>query len=143
MAALREKLIAEGIDASALDRIKAPAGLDLGAITPEEIAMSILAEMTWSGGGGSAERQSNSRHCQEPTVPPLAAPLITRDEAIILRRRSNPCFAAGVSGLQSGWLGLPARLVVAIGTYQYWACTAAQYRDPRQTRRRLEPAHSQ
>jgi xanthine dehydrogenase accessory factor len=46
MAALRDKLIAEGIDAGALDRIKAPAGLDLGAITPEEIAMSILAEIT-------------------------------------------------------------------------------------------------
>jgi xanthine dehydrogenase accessory factor len=46
MAALREKLIAEGIDATALDRVKAPAGLDLGAITPEEIAMSILAEIT-------------------------------------------------------------------------------------------------
>jgi xanthine dehydrogenase accessory factor len=46
MMALREKLIAEGIDASAIDRIKAPAGLDLGAITPEEIAMSILAEIT-------------------------------------------------------------------------------------------------
>jgi xanthine dehydrogenase accessory factor len=46
MAALREKLIAEGIDATPLDRIKAPAGLDLGAITPEEIAMSILAEIT-------------------------------------------------------------------------------------------------
>jgi xanthine dehydrogenase accessory factor len=45
MAALREKLIAEGIDAAAIDRIKAPAGLDLGAITPEEIAMSILAEI--------------------------------------------------------------------------------------------------
>jgi xanthine dehydrogenase accessory factor len=46
MAALREKLIGEGVDVSALDRIKAPAGLDLGAITPEEIAMSILAEIT-------------------------------------------------------------------------------------------------
>ena len=46
MAALREKLIAGGVAAAALDRVKAPAGLDLGAITPEEIAMSILAEIT-------------------------------------------------------------------------------------------------
>jgi len=46
MAALREKLIADGVEAAALDRVKAPAGLDLGAITPEEIAMSILAEIT-------------------------------------------------------------------------------------------------
>jgi xanthine dehydrogenase accessory factor len=45
MQALREKLIAEGIDAATLDRVKAPAGLDLGAITPEEIALSILAEV--------------------------------------------------------------------------------------------------
>src|SRR5262249_60613266 len=46
MAVLREKLIAEGMDAASIDRVKAPAGLDLGAITPEEIAMSILAEIT-------------------------------------------------------------------------------------------------
>ncbi len=46
MASLREKLMGAGIAASVIDRVKAPAGLDLGAITPEEIAMSILAEMT-------------------------------------------------------------------------------------------------
>jgi len=46
MAALRDKLLAEGIGAEALERVKAPAGLDLGAITPEEIALSILAEIT-------------------------------------------------------------------------------------------------
>ena len=46
MAALRAKLSREGITDSAIDRVKAPAGLDLGAITPEEIAMSILAEIT-------------------------------------------------------------------------------------------------
>ena len=46
MAALREKLVANGVSPDAIDRVKAPAGLDLGAITPEEIAMSILAEIT-------------------------------------------------------------------------------------------------
>ena len=46
MDSLRDKLIKDGIDAALLDRVKAPAGLDLGAITPEEIAMSILAEIT-------------------------------------------------------------------------------------------------
>jgi len=46
MVALREKLIASGVDTVAVDDVKAPAGLDLGAITPEEIAMSILAEIT-------------------------------------------------------------------------------------------------
>jgi xanthine dehydrogenase accessory factor len=46
MAALREKLVALGVDAAGIDRVKAPAGLDLGAITPEEIAMSIMAEIT-------------------------------------------------------------------------------------------------
>jgi len=46
MASLRAKLIAEGASAAAIDDFKAPAGLDLGAITPEEIAMSILAEIT-------------------------------------------------------------------------------------------------
>jgi xanthine dehydrogenase accessory factor len=61
MAALREKLIGEGFEAAALDRVKAPAGLDLGAITPEEIAMSILAEVAverrrGQRGAGSGER---------------------------------------------------------------------------------------
>ncbi len=46
MAALREKLTAAGLAPELIGRVKAPAGLDLGAITPEEIAMSILAEIT-------------------------------------------------------------------------------------------------
>ena len=54
MAALRERLLSEGLAPTAIDSVKAPAGLDLGAITPEEIALSILAEMT-------AERRSGQR----------------------------------------------------------------------------------
>jgi xanthine dehydrogenase accessory factor len=44
-AAVREALQARGIALDALARLKAPAGLDLGAVTPEEIAVSILAEI--------------------------------------------------------------------------------------------------
>ncbi len=43
---LRETLAARGATAEQLDRIANPAGLDIGAQTPEEIALSILAEIT-------------------------------------------------------------------------------------------------
>jgi len=44
-AALKAALATRGIAPARLDRLKAPAGLDLGAITPDEIAISILAEI--------------------------------------------------------------------------------------------------
>lgn len=44
-ASLRRSLVDDGVPEDAFDRLKAPAGLDIGAITPEEIALSILAEM--------------------------------------------------------------------------------------------------
>ncbi len=44
-AVLRETLVAEGVDAERLARVRAPAGLDIGAVTPEEIALSIVAEL--------------------------------------------------------------------------------------------------
>ncbi|QIO36263.1 XdhC family protein [Bradyrhizobium sp. 1(2017)] len=59
MASLRARLLAEGANAAAIDDFKAPAGLDLGAITPEEIAMSILAEIT-------QERRRGQRAANQP-----------------------------------------------------------------------------
>lgn len=44
-AALADKLITEGFAKDAVAAVKAPAGLDIGAVTPEEIALSILAEL--------------------------------------------------------------------------------------------------
>lgn len=45
MAAIRDKLMSEGVSQELLDGVKAPAGLDIGAIAPEEIALSILSEI--------------------------------------------------------------------------------------------------
>ena len=44
-AAIFERLRQRGVPAEQLGRLKAPAGLDLGAVTPAEIAISILAEI--------------------------------------------------------------------------------------------------
>jgi len=35
----------EGIPSSAFEKLNAPMGLDIGAVTPEEIAISVVAEM--------------------------------------------------------------------------------------------------
>ncbi|RUU70385.1 XdhC /CoxI family-like protein, partial [Mesorhizobium sp. M2C.T.Ca.TU.009.01.2.1] len=49
------------ITAEAVGRVKAPAGLDIGAITPEEIALSILAEIT-------IERRRGQRGTHQPAT---------------------------------------------------------------------------
>jgi len=43
--ALKAALAERGVTTDRLTKLKAPAGLDLGAITPDEIAISILAEI--------------------------------------------------------------------------------------------------
>jgi xanthine dehydrogenase accessory factor len=43
--ALKKTLAERGVAPERLTKLKAPAGLDLGAITPDEIAISILAEI--------------------------------------------------------------------------------------------------
>ncbi len=43
--ALKATLAGRGVAAERLAKLRAPAGLDLGAITPDEIAISILAEI--------------------------------------------------------------------------------------------------
>jgi xanthine dehydrogenase accessory factor len=41
----RERLLAKGIDDADLERVSAPIGLDLGALTAEETALSIIGEI--------------------------------------------------------------------------------------------------
>jgi xanthine dehydrogenase accessory factor len=47
------QLIEEGIDRALIDRIHAPVGLDIGSETPEEIAVSVAAELVMLRRGGT------------------------------------------------------------------------------------------
>ena len=44
-AKLRQDLCDDGLERAAVSRIRSPAGTDIGAVTPEEIALSILADI--------------------------------------------------------------------------------------------------
>ncbi len=62
-----DHLAAEGYPAAALEAVSTPVGLDIGAETPEEIAVSILAEMTMVRRGGTGTRMSQNRSADSPT----------------------------------------------------------------------------
>lgn len=65
----QERLRAVGVSTAELDRLRSPIGLDLGARTPEETAISIAAEFVaerWGGSGRPlAERQGRIHHSSE------------------------------------------------------------------------------
>jgi xanthine dehydrogenase accessory factor len=55
----RERLLAAGMDEELLERIAAPIGLDLGAVTPEETALSIMSEVVAVRNGRQGGRLSH------------------------------------------------------------------------------------
>ena len=56
----RERLLAAGVEEELLERIAAPIGLDLGAVTPEETALSIMAEVVAVRNGRDGGRLSEA-----------------------------------------------------------------------------------
>jgi xanthine dehydrogenase accessory factor len=48
-----DKLREEGADESELKKVRAPIGLDIGAVSPEEVALAILAEIVAERRGGA------------------------------------------------------------------------------------------
>ncbi len=75
-AQLRETLLARGVSRGALERIAAPAGLDIGARTPEEIAISIMAQIVErrrsAEAGAPQAEDSASTGAPQPEKPRVA-----------------------------------------------------------------------
>lgn len=53
---IRDALLAQGVAPAELDRVRGPAGLNIGAHAPEEIALSVLAEIVQRHRGPGAPR---------------------------------------------------------------------------------------
>jgi xanthine dehydrogenase accessory factor len=56
----RERLLAAGLPEELLERVAAPIGLDLGAVSPEETALSIMAEVVAVRNGRDGGRLSQA-----------------------------------------------------------------------------------
>jgi len=69
IAHLKSKLIDQGYQDDQLKTIKSPAGIDIHAVTPQEIALSILADVVrrrrhdFAGRGSDTARQTNRVRC--------------------------------------------------------------------------------
>jgi xanthine dehydrogenase accessory factor len=57
----RERLLAKGIDDTDLERVSAPIGLDLGALTAEETALSIIGEIVAMRHGRTGGRLAHAQ----------------------------------------------------------------------------------
>lgn len=64
-------LLVAGVPAEKVERVWAPAGLDLGAATPEEIALSIMSQIVGVRRGGSAKALKLGKEAgTEESLPP-------------------------------------------------------------------------
>jgi xanthine dehydrogenase accessory factor len=63
---VRETLIACGIPRAVVERIHAPAGLDIGAQTPEEIALSVMAQIVQTRKKRSPVEEKKIEEAKDP-----------------------------------------------------------------------------
>ena len=96
---IRETLAARGATAEQLDRIANPAGLDIGAQTPEEIALSILAEITRRARAVRPRREGDRRPARD-SAPPVPATQTEQAQA--------PAAAVTATAREPGPAGDPA-----------------------------------
>ena len=74
VAAVLQHLIDEGLNEEAVRRVHTPIGLDIGAETPEEIAVAIMAEVIQVRRGGSGKPMREVKKARRGIAPAERAP---------------------------------------------------------------------
>lgn len=70
----------EGIAKERLERVWAPAGLDLGATNPEEIALSVMSQIVSVRRGGSGKAMKDAKPAEHSTAPEASARIVRKCE---------------------------------------------------------------
>jgi xanthine dehydrogenase accessory factor len=112
-AQLREALLARGVSREALERVAAPAGLDIGARSPEEIAVSIMAQIVERRSSASRSASAQVREQPREAVDPVCGMSVSvagaRHTAEVLG--TTYCFCC--AGCRTKFLAEPARFLGA------------------------------
>jgi len=115
-AQIRDSLVARGVSDSSLKRIKNPAGLDIGARTPEEVAVSILAEIVQLRAErekqnelADVDRASDEKEQRDPICGMTVAVATAKHRAEFLGRTYYFC----CGGCRERFLAAPDRYVAS------------------------------
>ncbi len=123
-AVLRAWLADEGVPADRIAALRAPAGMDIGAETPEEVAVSILAELTLvrrgrapfvampgpatlAGAGNDAPLQPESAAGDIVLVDPVCGMTVDRDRARHLAEHDGVVYAFCRMGCRTAFIREP------------------------------------
>lgn len=99
---MMEELIEEGYSKDILDKVKSPIGLDIGGITPEEIAISIVAELI-----SYKNKGNNSKKLSYPEF----------DKELFLKVSEKPCVPRAVLTILSSKGSVPRKAGAKMVTY--------------------------
>jgi xanthine dehydrogenase accessory factor len=106
---LRDALAARGVPRRVLDAIVAPAGLDIGARTPEEIALSVMAQIVERRRRAAPVKEAPPREAAREAIDPVCGMIVAiagaRHFAEVKGRLAYFCCA----GCRTKFLADPAR----------------------------------
>src|SRR6185295_9865311 len=112
-AQMRETLLGQGVPASALDSIHSPAGLKIGAKTPEEIALSVAAEIIEKRQAAATARADEEPVVVAAAVDPVCGMTVTVATAKHVAEHEGRSYYFCCAGCRAKFLADPARFLEA------------------------------
>ena len=107
--AMRQTLRARGVSDEVLRAVKSPAGLSIGARTPEEIALAVLAEIVQLRRAAAADAPAAAAPEPAPAIDPICGMTVTVAGAKHRAEHAGQTFYFCCAGCRERFLAEPAR----------------------------------